>query len=242
MYHIESFIETPVWNNAFSYEKRKNKRLFIPALKKIQDFDAIELWNEIVFEEDDWNATIKGYTWLKYIYEIDSLKNIPAKIYLFDNHNHAYFFWHLARLEGIVQNNAILFHIDEHADMRNPEVFLSQEELQDKEKIYDYTNFVLNVGNYIIPAEKDWLVKKTYQIRSETALREILALEIHETNIILNLDLDFFHPDLDFIPYSLKKEVVLKLAKKSKLITVASSPYFIDQTLAIKVFKDLFNF
>lgn len=242
MYNFPMYIETPVWNNAFSYEKRKNKRLFIPALKKIHSFDEIVLWNEIVFEEDDWTGTITGYTGLKNFYEMDFLTNIPAKVYLFDNHNHAYFFWHSARLEWIIDNNALLFHMDEHADKRNPEVFLSQEELQDQEKIYHYTNFTLNVGNYIIPAEKDGLVQKTYQIRSETALKEMLTLNIEANNIILNLDLDFFHPDLNFIPYSLKKEVILKLAKKSKLITVASSPYFIEQTLALKVFKDIFNF
>jgi hypothetical protein len=61
-----------------------------------------------------------------------------------------------------------------------------------------------------------------------------------ENNIILNLDLDFFQPDLDFIDYELKKKVVLDIAKKADIITVSTSPFFINQELAIKVFKDLF--
>jgi hypothetical protein len=59
-------------------------------------------------------------------------------------------------------------------------------------------------------------------------------------NIILNLDLDFFQPDLDFIDYELKKKVVLDIVKKADVITVSTSPFFIDQKLALKVFKDLF--
>jgi hypothetical protein len=59
-------------------------------------------------------------------------------------------------------------------------------------------------------------------------------------NIILNLDLDFFQPDLDFIDYELKKKVILDIAKRADIITVSTSPFFIEQELAIKVFKDLF--
>jgi len=57
----------------------------------------------------------------------------------------------------------------------------------------------------------------------------------------LNLDLDFFQPDLDFIDYNLKKKVILDIAKKASVITVSTSPFFIDQCLAVKVFKDLFG-
>jgi len=67
------------------------------------------------------------------------------------------------------------------------------------------------------------------------------GMNAHPKNIILNLDLDFFQPDLDFIDYELKKEVILDIAKKADMITISTSPFFIDQNLAIKVFKDLFQ-
>jgi hypothetical protein len=54
------------------------------------------------------------------------------------------------------------------------------------------------------------------------------------------LDLDFFQRELDFIDYDLKKKVILDIAKKASVITISTSPFFIDQELAIKVFKDLF--
>jgi hypothetical protein len=59
--------------------------------------------------------------------------------------------------------------------------------------------------------------------------------------IILNLDLDFFQPDLDFINFELKKKVILDIAKKSSIITVSTSPFFINQELAVKKFKDIFS-
>jgi len=59
-------------------------------------------------------------------------------------------------------------------------------------------------------------------------------------NIILNLDLDFFQPDLDFIDYELKKEVVLDIASKSDVITVCTSPFFIEQERALRVFREVF--
>jgi hypothetical protein len=54
------------------------------------------------------------------------------------------------------------------------------------------------------------------------------------------LDLDFFEPKLDYINYDLKKKVILDIARKAKVITIATSPFFINQELALKIFKDIF--
>jgi len=45
---------------------------------------------------------------------------------------------------------------------------------------------------------------------------------------------------LDFIDYELKKKVVLDVSKKANIITISTSPFFINQELAINVFKDIF--
>jgi len=39
--------------------------------------------------------------------------------------------------------------------MRDPEKYLLKSESFDLEKVFDYTNNFLNVGNYIIPAIKE---------------------------------------------------------------------------------------
>ncbi len=261
MYKEPFYITEPFWNNAFSYNKRPNKKLYVPNLIKINNLNDVKFWDQIVFEDYDFKWKLVSCTWLKNFYEID-LEQIQGrfnsssewqnkKIYLFDNHNHAYFFWHKARFDGIIWNNSTLYHIDEHTDLRDPWIYLEQEELKDLKRIFEYTNYV-DVWNYIIPAIHDWLIKEMHQIRSESELNALAplikgelkgdsALYSQKPNIILNLDLDFFQPKLDYINYNLKKEVVQCLIKKASLITVSSSPFFIDQNLALKVFRDLFN-
>ncbi len=237
MYKNPFYIEQAVWNNAFSFEKRQNKKLFVPSLIEIWDLSQIKLWNEVVFEDFDFSGKLISARWLKNFYKI-KWKN--KDIYLFDNHNHAFYFWYLARNDKIIWDNNILYHIDEHADMRIPEKFISKEDVKDLQKVFEYTNFELNVGNYIVPAQKEGIIWEILQIRSESDLLNFNETELGE-NIILNLDLDFFEPNLDYINYELKKKVILDIAKKAKVITVATSPFFIEQELALKVFKDIFS-
>jgi len=261
MYKTPFHITQNLWNNAFSYSQRKNKSLYVPSLIK-SDISDIKLGNKVVFEDFDFDDKLSSCTWLENFYEI---KWNWKKIFLFDNHNHAYYFWYLARNEKIIGDNNILYHVDEHSDMRDPWEYLLKPESYDLEKVFNYANFDINVWNYIIPAIKEWIIKEVVQIRNEENLNTYLlnnlpfpkgvpwrgeGLEQVELNskeqvelqewIILNLDLDFFQPDLDFIDYNLKKKVVLDIAKKADIITIATSPFFINQDLAIKVFNDLF--
>lgn len=237
MYSEPFYITEAFWNNAFSYNKRPNKKLFVPSLTKINNLDDIKFWDKIVFEDYDFNWNLQSCCWLENFYEIDYLVDPESssgwqkkKIYLVDNHNHVYFFWHKSRFEWIIWNNSTLYHIDEHTDLRDPWIYLEQEELKNLKRIFEYTNYV-DVWNYIIPAIHDWLVKEMHQIRSESELNEVKS-KLEEINssssIILNLDLDFFQPKLDYIDYNLKKELIQKLTKKADLITISTSPFFIN--------------
>jgi hypothetical protein len=279
MYSKDFYITGPIWNNSFSYNDRKNKQLYVPALKKITSFDEIRLhpylsptlsWDErelaarrVTFEEYDFCDVMQTCYWLENLYYLaldfptqhlsptlscQEREQITKKtpLYLVDNHNHVMYFWYLARQQGIITDDALLYHIDEHADMRDPWEYLLKPDSLDLQKVFDYTNFTLNVGNYIIPTEKEGLIGNTVQIRWQDALDKYLSweykyLETNDRKIILNLDLDFFEPELDFINYDLKKQVILDIAKKADLITVCTSPYFIDQERALEVFRDLFD-
>jgi len=66
-----------------------------------------------------------------------------------------FYFWYLARERGIISDRALLYHVDEHADMRDPQEYLLKPDSQDLQKVFEYTNFFLNVGNFIIPAMKE---------------------------------------------------------------------------------------
>ena len=262
MYKNPFYLTSPIWNNVFSYEKRENKQLYIPSLIEINNFDDIELWEEVAFEDYWFDWKLSTNKWLKNFYKIIPHLTSPqgigitAPIYLFDNHNHAFYFWYLARNEWTIWDDNTLIHIDEHADTRDNNKYLSKEDSQDLEKVYQFTNEVLNVGDYIIPAQEEWIIWDIIQIRNETNLNDYLnnltfpkgvpevwggGIKKNGQGIILNLDLDFFQPDLDFIDYDLKKKVVLDAASKASVITIASSPFFINQELAIRVFKDIFQ-
>ena len=170
MYKKPFYLKTPVWNNAFSYDNRKNKQLYIPSLRKISSFDEICLQDDkekIAFEDFWFDDKLSTNYWLKNFYEICPLNFslaggtwnwIQAPIYLFDNHNHAFYFWYLARKQWIIWNNNILFHIDEHADTRNNNKNISKKDSEDLIKVFNFTNEVLNVGDYIVPAEQEWLI------------------------------------------------------------------------------------
>ena len=257
MYSKPFYITDNIWNNSLNFEKREEPRLYVPKLIKINDFSEIKLLKEnpekITFQDFWFDGKLSTNFWLENFYEIERPhpnpllrgEGIKQKIYLFDNHNHALYFWYVAKKEWKIKTWATLYHIDEHADYREPKTILEKTDLQ---SIFNYTNFSdINVGNYIIPAEKEGLIWKTVQIRNSKNLEDYFTSpqlspqgEGEEKWIILNLDLDFFQPDLDFIDYDLKKKVILDIAKKANVITVATSPFFIDQELAIKVFKDLF--
>ncbi|MDQ7010045.1 MAG: UPF0489 family protein [Candidatus Gracilibacteria bacterium] len=263
MYSQPFYITENIGNNSLSFENRKNPKLYVPNLIKISNFSEIKLlkpspqpspkgeresYEKITFQDFGFDGKLSTNFGLENFYEIDPQPPyqgaINCTIYLFDNHNHALFFWYLAKKQGKIKSGATLYHIDEHADYREPQTILEKTDLK---SIFEYTNFSkINVGNYIIPAEKQGLIGKTIQIRNTKNLEDYLNSPLPQgrgaggEGIILNLDLDFFQPDLDFIDYELKKKVVLDIAKKADVITVSTSPFFINQELALKVFKDLF--
>ena len=115
----------------------------------------------------------------------------------------------------------------------------------DLKKVFEFTNFSLNVWDYIVPAIKNWLISEVLQIRNtdnlENYIKNFKNKDLKNKDIILNLDLDFFEPDLDFIDFDLKKEVVLDAFNKAKVVTICTSPFFIKQDLALKSLKKIFQ-
>lgn len=236
MYTKPFFIEKPVWNNAFSFDKRENKKLFVTSLID-WDLSDLSIWENIVFEDFDFDSKLISYAWLK---NFIRFKYNWKEIIIFDNHNHAIYFWAEAYSRWIIWKKSNLIHIDEHSDMRDPEIY--PENLDNLQEIFDYTNFTLNVGNYIIPSQKLWLVWEIYQIRSEANIEDFSFenLDSRVSNIV-NLDVDFFAPELDYMNYDNKIAFVKKSIQKADFVTIATSPFFIDQELAIKVIKEILN-
>lgn len=240
MYNSRFKIEKAVSNNSFSSEKRKWRSLFVPNLVE-WILENIQVWENIVFEECNEKWEIISFIWLKNFIKT-KIYWIPT--YIFDNHNHAFYFWNEAIVEWIIWEWSTLIHIDEHSDLAIPdeEYRMRNEQWEiDLEKVFEYTNNVLNVWNYIVPAVNLWIISKVIKVTGEIELNKILSeISKEKWDLILNFDVDFFSTWMDYINYEKKKRIIRKVAKRTKLITIATSPFFIDQNKAIEVIKDLF--
>lgn len=237
-----------IWNNSFSYDKRKWRYLYVPELIN-WILSNLKVWNNIVFEEVSDSSEIQSYTWLEKFIETN-WNWIPT--YIFDNHNHCFYFWVKSLTDDIIQKNSTLIHIDEHTDMREAELntdygfimnWLWKEDNKELLKLaaFRYTNQILNVWNYIKPALECWIFSEVISITWEDSLDNFNSQILEKNNIVLNLDMDFFSPWMNYFSYEKKKRFITSIAKKSKLITIATSPFFIDQETAIKIIKDIFS-
>lgn len=222
-------------NNAFAWEIRKNHKLYVPSLMEGVLEDVME-GDEVVFEDLDEHGTLQSCKGLRNLIFLAHPKT-QKPIYVVDNHNHVFYCWFEALKKDWIKKGATLVHIDGHRDTRIPERNPSHEELDDLEKLAQYTNTILNVGNYIPPAMAVGLIKKTISVISET------EMEMHPPkateNLIVNIDLDFWAPELDYIPRKFKDEFCKQWMQEADLITFATSPFFIDQQRAIEVLKNL---
>ncbi|CZR98999.1 MULTISPECIES: UPF0489 family protein [Clostridioides] len=224
------YIEKPMGNNVFSYDKRDNKSIYVPKLIS-GTLDDVKLGNKVVFNEVDENEEIKAIGLENMVEYVLGNK----KIYVFDNHNHAFYFWLKSMLNDEFTRGCKLVHVDQHKDTREPENY--DVDINNIEDVFRYTNEVLNVGSFIKPALQ-------HKIFSELIIIDSLYgfdLDI-EPEFVLDIDLDIFSSDMDYIPFDFKLDKIKNLIKKAKVITIATSPYFINQEYAIKVLKELFNY
>ncbi len=233
MYKKPFYLTGRCGNNAFSYEERGSEpKLYVPSVIEGTFGDVAE-GDEVVFADKDDDGVLQNCKGLKHFVKTH-FNGVPVVIV--DNHNQVFYFWYEALKQGILQRGASLVHIDAHKDARVPEVLF---EGGDLEAAFRYTNEVLNVGNYIIPAQKEGLVGEIQFVTGEAALEDASFTALG--NKILNLDLDFFATDLDYIPFEKTKAFILEQAKTASLITVCTSPFFIDQDLAIRRLVDIFG-
>ncbi|NDK19293.1 hypothetical protein GW819_00450 [Candidatus Gracilibacteria bacterium] len=259
MYKKPFHITESVGNNAFSYENRSNKSLYVPSVIE-GDFSDIKIGNEIVFEDMDENRILQSCKGLRNFVRM-KWNGIPMIV--FDNHNHALYFWYEAQKNGIIGTGNTLVHIDEHSDLWENENNITpfnsplsggqkslippgqggQGGFIDLEQVFRFTNFSCNVGNYIQPALREGIIGKVLRIEDTIGMGKYASyLKGEGESIILNLDLDFFAPELDYIPFEDKKRIILHFARQASLITVATSPFFIDQNRAIEMLGKVFDF
>ena len=235
MYTKSFYITENSGNNAINFTERTNPKLFVPSLKKGTPED-LKITKEVTFESEDDLGKMHSCSGLESFIEFGFSPTQTA--FIFDNHNHAFFFWHNFFLNKKNKQPYTLIHIDQHKDTRTPPSAPDLEKVSDPNYLFKYTNYVLNVGNFIPPAIQTGLIKDIIFIDSEQSIDNFKPIT---TPYILDIDIDFFCPDLDYIPFNKKMNLTKSLLKNSELITIATSPYFIDQNLAIETIKKIFN-
>ncbi len=115
-----------------------------------------------------------------------------------------------------------VIHIDQHTDMR------------------PVGEDGVNVWNFLRHALDTWLINSVKQINTEYSLTTLTLWTLNfELWTILDVDLDFWHPDMSIEKYQKTIDITRELMKKSRVVTIATSPYFLDQKLALKILKDL---
>jgi len=224
-------IDGRVGNNALSFDRRgPSSSLWVPSLIR-GTIEDVTPGDRVVFEDFDEHDVLQSCTGLAHLVRME-WDGIPVVV--MDNHNHAFYFWAAALEAGRLERGATLIHVDQHRDMRVPERDYDGATLADA---FTYTNFHLNVGNYIVPAQRAGIIGDTQMVTSGEALNDLSLAS--RPNKILNIDLDFFAPEMAYIDSALAMRFLAAHFAGASLVTIATSPFFIDQARAIGKLREL---
>lgn len=216
---------------------------------RVAPLERTDHYTEIQIEEDNFAFAEKNGNWdLEYFHGLKKFlliekSDIPP-IFIFDNHNHAPVFRYYC-IEKSNKASPSLIHIDQHSDCwENKEILELNSKENDLEKVFHFYNEKCNVGNFIPPSLESWILFDQIQIRSITALQN---LEIEKNqNFILDIDLDFCLNWIDRKQINKESVKILRdkfdeISESALCITIATSPYFLDQEIAKKIIEELLN-
>lgn len=239
-------------NNAFAWKKREElywapPTLIIPNIIEWTLTDIL-IGDDIVFEEEEGGKIIsckglKNFVQIT-IPQVKDPSQYPAikLVTIFDNHNHALYFWIDALRKWIIEKWCELIHIDEHSDLWwNNHTLNLENAIVDEQYAWEFTNYDCNVGNYIIPAIESGLISHMIRIENEFQIDDYMNYK-PKKNSILNIDLDIFSSELEYIPTEKTIMLIKNLLAQVNYVTIATSPYFIDPWRAIEKLNELFKY
>lgn len=241
MYTTEHQLTKPLGNNTFSFHERKQHfgkaKIYIPSLKKIESIDEIQLWSHPVLEEIDHTGTLQSCSWLKHIYALES----DTPTYIFDNHNHALYRW-IHHTKHLPHDTDIeLLHIDQHSDLNTPPHYLEKDQLWD---IREYTNYTCQISTFITPFLHLYPDTNFTWIKSESQLlKHTWRFSQHSKHTfrIIDIDLDFRAPEMSIDKLPETYINTHNLIASADLVTIASSPMFLDQANALHILEYIFQ-
>ncbi len=254
MYEIKKIISTAISNNRLNFDERANRTIVVPSLIT-GTLDDVMTGGETVIE---WEVSGK-MTAGKWLQHFVFLRNSRVPTWIMDNHNHAFAFWYEAYWKWWIQKWALLVHIDQHTDLATPGNFPAWKHPEESHEgiVEEYVNTDLTIADFIVPALSTGLISEALMVTGEDmhTSRSFVWEEKREeikkkkegsffensqlkTSLILDIDLDYFSQGFDELKCF---ETVRYWIEKADIITIATSPLFIDQEKALTVLKSLQN-
>ena len=237
-WHLYNKFYTGFWlegnqgNNAFSLNRRGQQRIYVAPFREGSPAD-LQVGLEVAFSEIE-DGTEKNFPGLA---AFIGMRHLGRPAVIFDNHNHAFFCWVAALMDGFFDKGATLVHVDQHTDMRKPNAFWAERAHEEHpgEAAFRYTNFHLNVGNFIQPALAAGFFSEVIIIDSSAGFERALP-----DKFVLDIDIDIFFSVMAYIDEVYKLEKIRGYLKRSLFTTVATSPFFMPQREAIDIICNLF--
>lgn len=208
------FLEGGQGNNSFL--RKGEPGLHIPAIRLGDKID-IKLGTQVVFcdmEDGDYleKKGLQSY--------ICGFSDSGTPVFVCDNHNLVLEAWQLLKA-----NKPTLIHIDQHKD--NAKIQCKSTDSIYCTRICDYIHFAqLN----------HWIADDYFSLVEAQDLNKLEDVKLLK-NKIVNIDIDFFVKELTMITLRDKINIISQSCQNADLITIATSPGFINQPFAVELAK-----
>lgn len=234
------------WNNTFGYDQRmllkSNPVISLPEIKYISDIFHIKTGTSYVIHEIDSTWSIISEKWLANIYDYSSASFEKKRIIIMDNHNHALFFRTQELIDKKHQNISIT-HIDQHSDLNSPNKYIQLP--TSTCDLWEYTNYICEISTFIKPfldrfpsTDFRW-IKSEYDYLSHKD--DLLTSSKKDWKIkIVDIDCDFRAPEMSIEKFDETITLTKQLIIHADIVTIATSPLFIDQDNALSIIHKLF--
>ncbi len=208
-------IKSDIGNNTFAYSK--GKELYVAPLIYGTDNEILP-GNKVAFADYQDGELLESFGLESYVIGWSGSSKTP--IYLCDNHNMVLESW---KLVAQYSPKLKLVHIDQHRDDAEYKGTIKNGLIETR--ICDYIDFALKA---------QWIDNEVISIIQSADLWKKQKIP-KNTRCILNIDLDFFIEELTMISIDEKISMIHYFLPYAEIITMATSPCFIDQKLALRL-------
>ena len=218
LYRDALFIEKCIGNNSFSYIP--DRILYIAPVRQYMGSHSVEQGDKIVFC-DECGGKLFNYTGL-FAQLFGKTGGSGTPFYLCDNHNLVLEAWKIVKEYSPLLK---VVHIDQHRD--DAKFAGSGGDYMRESRICDYIDFAKSAR---------WIDSEHYSFTESKEFQRGVP-SVHNRHFILNLDLDIFAPEVTNVGTEEKIELIKEAVKHTELITISTSPGFIEPERAISLAK-----